>query len=107
MALRAEKLANERVAKGNFRRGKALGSCLDNLIKKSRSSESSGNSSRSGIKSVSFPEAFRPPQPSRLGTSPPVLFLEDELHLKDARVVVNLTLGLVALIKYADRKSVV
>ena len=39
--------------------------------KKSRNSESSGNSSGSGVEFVSSSQIFRSPQPSRLGTSPP------------------------------------
>ena len=76
--------------------------------KKSKSSESSSNSSGSGTEFVSSPQTFRSPQPSRFGTSPPVLLLEDELHQKDAHAVDNLTLGLVALLKCAfnvDRQA--
>ena len=38
--------------------------------KKSRSSDSSGNSLGSGFSSISSPQSFQTPQPSKLGTSP-------------------------------------
>ena len=69
LALRAKKLANERVAKGKFQKRKGFRFMSGQSSKKSRSSESSGNSSGSGAKYVNLPQAFRTPQPSRLGTS--------------------------------------
>ena len=69
LALRAEKLANERGAKGKFQKRKGFGFLSGQSSKKSKSSESSGNSSGSGAESVSSPQAIRSPQPSRLGTS--------------------------------------
>ena len=69
LALRAEKLANERGNKGKFQKKKGFVFMFGQSSKKSKSSESSGNSSGSGAKSVSSPQAFRSPQPSRLGTS--------------------------------------
>ena len=69
MVLRAKKLANERGAKGKFQKRKGFGFMFGQSFKKSKSSESSGNSSGSGAEFVSSPQAFRSPQPSRLGTS--------------------------------------
>ena len=69
MALRAEKLANERGNKGKFQKRKGFGFMSGQYSKKSKSSESSGNSSGSGAESVSSPQAIRSPQPSRFGTS--------------------------------------
>ena len=43
LALRAEKLANERWAKGNFQKRKGFGFTSGQFSKKSRSSEFSGN----------------------------------------------------------------
>ena len=71
LAIRAEKLANERVAKGKFQKRKGFGFMSGQSSKKSKSSESSGNSSGSGAKSDSSPQAFRSPQPFRLGISLP------------------------------------
>ena len=71
LALRAEKLANEREAKGKFQKKKGFGFMSGQSSKKSRSSEFSGNSSGSGADSVSSPQTFRSPQPSRLDTTPP------------------------------------
>ena len=59
LALRVEKLANERVAKGKFQKIKGFGFMSRQSFKKSRSSESSGNSFGSGAESVSSPQAFR------------------------------------------------
>ena len=58
LALRAEKLANERMAKGKFQKRKGFGFIFRQSSKKSRSSESSGNSSRSGTESVSSPQTL-------------------------------------------------
>ena len=55
LALRAEKLANERGAKGKFQKRKGFGFMTRQSSKKSKSSESLGNSSRSGAESVSSP----------------------------------------------------
>ena len=41
------------------------------ILEKNRSFESLGNSSGLGVKSISSPQTFRSPQPSRLGTSSP------------------------------------
>ena len=71
LALRAEKLANERGNKRKFQKRKGFGFISGQSFKKSKSSESSGNSSGLGAESVSSPQAFRSPQPSRFGTSPP------------------------------------
>ena len=71
LALRAEKLANERVVKGKFQEKKGFGFMSGKSSKKSGSSESSSNSSGSSAESVSSPQAFRSPQLSRLGTPPP------------------------------------
>ena len=71
LALRAKKLANERVAKGKFQKRRSFRFMSGQSSKKSRSFESSCNSSRSGAESVSSPQDFRSPQPLRLGTSPP------------------------------------
>ena len=71
LALRAKKLANERGAKGKFQKRKGFGFMSGQSSKKSRSFESSGNSSGSGAESVSSPQTFRSPQPSRLGATPP------------------------------------
>ena len=58
LALRAEKLTNERVARGKFQKRKGFGFMFGKSLKKSKSSESSGNSSRSGTKSVSSPQTL-------------------------------------------------
>ena len=58
LALRAEKLANEREAKGKFQKRKGFGFTIGQSSKKSRSFESSGNSSGSGAESVSSPQIF-------------------------------------------------
>ena len=71
LALRVEKLANERFNKGKFQKRKNFGFLFGQSSKKSKSSESLEHSSRSSTESVSSPQAFRAPQPSRLGTSPP------------------------------------
>ena len=55
LALRVEKLANERVAKGKFQKRKGFGFMSGQSSKKSRSSESSGNSFGLGAESVSSP----------------------------------------------------
>ena len=55
LALRAEKLANERVTKGKFQKRKSLRFMFGQSSKKSRNSESSDNSSGSGAESVSSP----------------------------------------------------
>ena len=59
LALKAKKLANERVTKGKFQKRKGFGFMSGQSSKKSRSFESSGNSSRSGAESVSSPQVFR------------------------------------------------
>ena len=69
LALRAEKLANERGNKGKFQKRKGFGFMSRQSSKKSKSFKSSGNSSRLGAKSVSLPQAIRSPQPYRFGTS--------------------------------------
>ena len=71
LALRVEKLANERFNKGKFQKRKNFGFLSGQSSKKSKSFESSEHSSGSDTESVSSPQAFRAPQPSRLGTSPP------------------------------------
>ena len=71
LGLRAEKLANERRAKGRFQKRKGFGFTSGQSSKKSKSFESSGNSSGLGTEFVSSPQTFRSPQPSRLGTTPP------------------------------------
>ena len=71
LALRAEKLANERWAKGKFQKMKGFGFTSGQSSKKSKSFESSRNSSGSGAASISSPQTFRSPQPSQLGTTPP------------------------------------
>ena len=55
LALRAKKLTNERVTKGKFQKRKGFGFMSGQSSKKSRSSEFSGNSSESGVESVSSP----------------------------------------------------
>ena len=59
MALRAEKLISERLAKGKFQKRKSFGFVSGKFSKKSRSSESSGNSFGLGANSVSSPQTFR------------------------------------------------
>ena len=71
LALRVEKLANERGAKGKFQKRKGFGFMSGQSSKKSKSSKSSRNSSGLGAESVNSPQTFRSLQPSRLGTSPP------------------------------------
>ena len=71
LALRVEKLANEILNRGKFQKRKSFGFLSGQYSKKSKSLESSEHSSGSGTESVSSPQAFRAPQPSRLGTSPP------------------------------------
>ena len=55
LALRIEKLTNERVAKGKFHKRNSFGFMSGQSSKKSRSFESSSNSSGSGAESVSSP----------------------------------------------------
>ena len=71
LALRAEKLTNERFNRGKFQKRKNFGFSSGQSSKKSKSSEFSEHSSGSGTESVNSPQTFRAPQPSRLGTSPP------------------------------------
>ena len=71
LALRAKKLANERVANRKFQKRKGFGFMSGQSSKKSRSFESSCNSSRLGAESVSSSQTFQSPQPSRLGATPP------------------------------------
>ena len=71
LALRAEKLANEKRTRGKFQKRKGFGFTSGQSSKKSKSSESSKNSSGSSAESVSSPQTFRSPQPSRLGATPP------------------------------------
>ena len=71
LAVKAEKLANERFNRGKFQKRKNFGFLSGQSSKKSKSFESSEHSFGSGTESVSSPQAFRAPQPSRLGTSPP------------------------------------
>ena len=71
LALREEKLVNERGAKGKFPKRIGFKFMSGQSSKKSKSSESSSNSSGSGAEFVSSPQTFRSPQPSRFGTSPP------------------------------------
>ena len=71
LALREEKLTNERLNRGKFQKMKSFGFLSRQSSKKSKSSKSSEHSSGSDVESVSSPQAFRAPQPSRLGTSPP------------------------------------
>ena len=70
LALRAKKLTNEQMAKGKFQKNKSFGFMSEQFSKKSRSFESSGNSSGSSAEAVSSPQIVRPPPSSRLGTSP-------------------------------------
>ena len=70
LALRADKLTNEKMAKGKFQKRNGFGFMSGQSSKKSRSSESSGNSFGSGAESISSLQIFRSPQPSRFGTSP-------------------------------------
>ena len=58
LTLRAKKLANERGVKGKFQKKKGFGFTSGQSSKKSRSFESSGNSSRSGAESVNSPRIF-------------------------------------------------
>ena len=55
LALRAEKLTGERRSRGNFQKRKGFGFIPRQSSKKSRSSDSSENSSGSGTDSVSSP----------------------------------------------------
>ena len=61
LALGAEKLTNERVAKGKFQKRKGFEFMSGQSSKKSKSSESSSNSSGSSAESVSSPQTFRSP----------------------------------------------
>ena len=70
LALRVEKLTSERMSQGRFEKRKGLGFMSGQSSKKSRSSNSFGNSFRFGTGSVSSPQTTRSPQLSRLGTSP-------------------------------------
>ena len=69
LALRTEKLTRERRSRGNFQKRKGFEFTLGQSSKKSRSPDSSENSSGSGTDSVSSPQFTRTPQPSKLGTS--------------------------------------
>ena len=59
------------MAKGKFQKRKGFEFMSGQSSKKSKSFESLGISSGSSAESVSSPQTFRSPQPSRLGTSPP------------------------------------
>ena len=71
LALRVEKLANERLNRGKFQKRKNFGFLSGQSSKKSKSFESLEHSFGSGIESVSSPQDFWAPQPFRLGTSSP------------------------------------
>ena len=70
MALKAEKLVNERGLKENFRKEKVLGSRLDNPQIKVKVL-SLWEIHLDQVMSVNSPQTFRSPQPSRLGATPP------------------------------------
>ena len=61
LALRAKKLANERIAKGKFQQKKGFRFISDQSSKKNKSSESLDNSSGSGTEPVSSTQTFRYP----------------------------------------------
>ena len=66
LALRVEKLTSERISQGSFQKRKCFSLMLQQSLKKSRSSDSSGF----GTRSVNSPQTIRLPQSSKLGTSP-------------------------------------
>ena len=70
LTLRAEKLTSERMFQKKFQKRKGFGFVSGQSSKKSCSFESFGNLSRFGTNSVSSPQTFKSPQPSRLDTSP-------------------------------------
>ena len=94
LALRAEKLANERVAKGKYQKRKSFEFMSRQSSKKSRSSESLSNSSRSGANLLAHSRHFD--LHSRLDLVHPrqVLLPKVKLHQKDTLVVINFILGL-------------
>ena len=99
LVFRAEKLTNERVAKGKFQKRKGFGFMFGQSFKKSRSSESLGNSSGSGAKSEAHPRYFDLFNHLDLVCHHLVLLPKVVLHQKDILVVVSLTLGLAMLHK--------
>ena len=58
LALRAEKLTSERLARGKFQKRKSFEFMSSQPSKKNQSFESFGNSSGSGADFVSFPQTF-------------------------------------------------
>ena len=58
LALRAQKLTNERMSQSNFQKRKGFNFISSQLSKKSRSYNSSGNSSGFRFGSVSSPQSF-------------------------------------------------
>ena len=70
LVLRAEKLTSERMSRGKFQKIKGFGFVLGQSSKKSHSFESSSNLSGYETDSVSSPQTFKTPQPSKLGISP-------------------------------------
>ena len=79
LALRAEKLANKRLNRGKFQKRKSFGFLSGKSLKKSKTFESSEHSSGSSTESVSSPQAFKSPRPSRLGTSSSSSTFDDRL----------------------------
>ena len=71
LALRVEKLIDERISCSNFQKRKGFNFVFGQSSKKKRSSDSLGNSSSSGSNSINFHQSFRYPQPSKLGMLPP------------------------------------
>ena len=70
LALRVEKLTGEKRSRGSFQKRKGLDFTSKQSSKKSRSSDSFGNSFRSGTNSVSSLQSIPSSQPSKLRTSP-------------------------------------
>ena len=94
MALRAEKLTNERVAKGKFHKKKALGSCLDNPRRRVEVLNLRAIHRDQVQSLLAHPRYFD--LHSRLDLVHPHLVLppEAELHRKDALIIVHLILDL-------------
>ena len=99
LALRAEKLTNERVVKGKFQKKKGFGFMSGQSSKKSKSFESLGNSSGSGADLVSSPKHSDLRNHPDLARRHLVPLLGVEPYQKDVLVVVNFILGLAMLFK--------
>ena len=99
LTLRAEKLTNERKAKGKFRREKGLGSCLGSLLKKVKVLNLQKIHLDHMLSLLAHPRHCDLHNHLDLVQPRQVLLSEDELHQRDAHDVVNFILDLAVLSK--------